>query len=123
MPHHASHDGWILKAYAQIRHDLEHGNESRLFGVSEDATNTASITGSELAAAASAKKVGCYATPADEAPFLNCQCHPSCRACGYNDAPTGDIDCISCPKGFKITPVYADGSGTCDADGADVGVA
>jgi len=42
-----------------------------------------------------------------------CSCHPSCATCGYDAAPTGERDCITCADGSDVTEVFPDGTGTC----------
>ena len=49
-----------------------------------------------------------------------CQCHYTCASCGY----TGDSDynpdagdCITCADGSAVTPIWADGTGTCSYTG------
>ena len=43
----------------------------------------------------------------------NVKCHESCKSCGFSDDPSGDSDCITCKDGYKLHPVYPDGTGKC----------
>jgi len=54
---------------------------------------------------------GCYDASTYFLP--ECSCHSSCVACGHYDSPTNVDDCISCPDGAELYPVYMDGTGTC----------
>ena len=55
----------------------------------------------------------CYADWSDTKAIADCNCHESCNDCGYNDMPVFSNDCVDCPKGFSIFPVYDDGTGYC----------
>lgn len=62
---------------------------------------------------------GCYEDSHDQSSITGCSCHASCAACGYNDAPTGNEDCITCADAAHIlTPVFDDGTGSCAAPAA-----
>ena len=43
----------------------------------------------------------------------NVKCHESCKSCGFSDNPSGDSDCITCNDGYKLHPIYRDGTGKC----------
>jgi hypothetical protein len=54
---------------------------------------------------------GCY--DENEDPILGCECHSSCKTCGFYDDPAFNDDCITCWYGDDLTAVYDDGTGTC----------
>lgn len=54
---------------------------------------------------------GCYNE--DYVKLSNCTCHSSCEACGYNDYPAKEFDCLSCADGSNANPVHKDGTGHC----------
>ena len=39
---------------------------------------------------------GCYKTAADTDPIAACECHETCRTCGYDDKPTLSTECLTC---------------------------
>ena len=43
----------------------------------------------------------------------NVKCHNSCKSCGFSDDPSSDSDCITCKDGYKLHPVYRNGTGKC----------
>ena len=58
---------------------------------------------------------GCFTEPYVK--VENCECHSSCKTCGYNDSPTGPDDCIKCAyENISVTPINSDGTGTCSCD-------
>jgi len=59
-----------------------------------------------------ANAIGCYEDLGGPQ-IAGCTCHSSCRACGYNDAPTDADDCITCADGSTVEAVYDDGTGRC----------
>jgi hypothetical protein len=64
-------------------------------------------------------KKGCYMSSSDSDAITGCSCHASCESCGYYSWPTADNDCITCADGEDVTPVYTDGTGTCDGDNSN----
>ena len=55
----------------------------------------------------------------NDSPIDGCECHSSCEKCGYYAMPEGDSDCITCADGSSVTPIYTDGTGTCDTGDND----
>lgn len=45
----------------------------------------------------------------------NCQCHPSCKTCGYSDNPIGMNQCLSCKNGTDVNQLYENGAGWCSS--------
>jgi len=54
---------------------------------------------------------GCFEDPGTW--LADCKCDPSCKSCGYYEQPSQPDDCITCADGSEVTPVYGDGTGTC----------
>mmetsp|Transcript_58733 Transcript_58733/g.108365 ORF Transcript_58733/g.108365 Transcript_58733/m.108365 type:complete len:666 (-) Transcript_58733:11-2008(-) len=56
--------------------------------------------------------VGCYDSNKNK--IEDCECHPSCRACGFNDKPFGPNNCLKCPDGSRPEErLWQDGGGSC----------
>ena len=46
--------------------------------------------------------------------FGSCTCHPTCGDCGWDTAPTGSNQCLTCAQpGAYLTNQASDGQGTC----------
>ena len=61
---------------------------------------------SPSAVAVSPTASGCFASPGDTQKIANCNCHSTCKKCGYNTKPTGADDCVTCMHStHKITAV------------------
>jgi hypothetical protein len=59
------------------------------------------------------KEKGCYENRGDVEPIEGCECHESCKACGY-DGNNGIKDCITCANPeSKLIEKFDDGTGKC----------
>lgn len=45
----------------------------------------------------------------------NCECHPSCKTCGYSDNPIGMNQCLDCKNGTEVNKLYENGAGWCSS--------
>lgn len=45
----------------------------------------------------------------------NCECHPSCKTCGYSDNPIGMNQCLTCKNGTDVNKLYENGAGWCSS--------
>ena len=61
-------------------------------------------------------KEGCFETVWTKVSGVDCQCHDSCSACGFNDYPDWAGDCISCHGASVVEAEHEDGTGTCSAN-------
>ena len=48
-------------------------------------------------------------------PLENCECHPSCKTCGYSKNPIGMNQCLVCKNGTKVNKLYNNGAGWCSS--------
>jgi len=56
--------------------------------------------------------VGCY--DSNKTKIEDCECHPSCRACGFSEKPFGANNCLKCPDGSRPPErLWSDGGGSC----------
>jgi hypothetical protein len=93
------------------------------FECTTDLCNTAPIpdppaafSGTAAGAAVTTPTAGCFANSGDTQKIANCNCHSTCKKCGYNTEPNGVNDCVTCMDStHKITAVYTDGTGFCSA--------
>lgn len=51
----------------------------------------------------------------------NCECHPSCKTCGYSDNPIGMNQCLVCKNGTEVNKLYENGAGWCSSYQLDSG--
>lgn len=74
-------------------------------------TTTTAAAGTTTTAAENTGST-CYESPGNE--IAGCTCDSSCATCGYNDAPTENVDCIKCKdETMGIKPIFPDGTGSC----------
>ena len=45
----------------------------------------------------------------------NCECHPSCKTCGYSSKPDGVNQCLTCTNGTSVNQLYDNGAGWCSS--------
>ena len=48
-----------------------------------------------------------------------CECHPSCKTCGYSDNPVGINQCLKCNNGTEVNRLYQNGAGWCGSFNED----
>jgi len=56
----------------------------------------------------------CYDLQQNE--IEGCECHSSCRTCGYLHHPNGSANCITCANGSPVEVLSEDGTGICALD-------
>lgn len=54
-------------------------------------------------------------------PLADCECHESCRACGYSTNPVDSDSCITCADGTPVVAFNDDGTGFCGSEEVEDG--
>ena len=86
--------------------------------IHSDSLSVASLTESEVLSEFGGDDLfqfgGCLLNSRSATIIANCECHITCRTCGFgNDAHEEPDYCLSCSNGFGLLQLYTDGTGEC----------